>query len=297
MKIRKASLFIAILIALSTILTSCFGPSSNATDIPIPEGGYGVAYVDYNDGIPNFTVPDKPTSYEHYSELDALGRCGVAEACIGRDLMPTEDRGDIGSVTPSGWNQKAYPTNIVDGGYLYNRSHLIGFQLTGENANERNLITGTRYFNVEGMLPFENMVADYIKETNNHVLYRVTPVYEDREDLVPHGVIIEALSVEDGGDGISFSVYVFNVQPGVVIDYYDGSSYLSGEKPPEETTEPEPPYPEYYVINTSSKKFHLPTCSGAANIKEQNREERPADESTRDALINESYSPCGICKP
>ena len=160
-------------------------------------------------------------SYETYSPLDALGRCGVVMSCIGQDLMPTEERGSIGQVKPSGWQTVKY--DFVNGKYLYNRCHLIGFQLTGENANTSNLITGTRYMNVEGMLPFENMVADYIKETNNHVLYRVTPVFQDNE-LVARGVLIEAKSVEDDGDGILFCVYVYNNQPGVEIDYLTGLS-------------------------------------------------------------------------
>ena len=162
-------------------------------------------------------------SYETYSPLDELGRCGVAQANIGLDLMPTEKRGSIGQVKPSGWQTVKY--DIVDGKYLYNRCHLIGYQLSGENANRENLITGTRYMNVEGMLPFENMVADYVKETENHVLYRVTPVFEGSE-LVARGVQIEALSVEDNGDGICFNVFVFNVQPGIVIDYATGDSHL-----------------------------------------------------------------------
>lgn len=156
--------------------------------------------------------------FESYSELDRLGRCGVAFACIGVELMPTEDRESISSVTPSGWINTEY-----DGQYLYNRCHLIGFQLTGENANERNLITGTRYMNIDGMLPFENIVADYIQDTNNHVLYRVTPDFQ-ADELVARGVQIEAFSVEDQGDGICFNVYIYNIQPGIEIDYKTGAS-------------------------------------------------------------------------
>ncbi len=182
----------------------------------------GELYESVNNNVPNFTDEDRrKTVFESYSELDSLGRAGVAFARIDKSLMPTEDRGSIGSVKPSGWHTVKY--DIVSGNYLYNRSHLIGFQLTGENANENNLITGTRYFNVEGMLIFENMVADYIKETNNSVLYRVTPIYEGN-NLVASGVTIEAESVED--DGILFNVYVHNIQPGIVINYSDGTSYL-----------------------------------------------------------------------
>lgn len=184
----------------------------------------GDPYVIINDNIPEFSRSDMTTdAYEYYSALDALGRCGYAMACIGLDIMPTEDRGSIGQVKPTGWQTVKY--DFVDGKYLYNRCHLIGYQLTGENANEQNLITGTRYLNVEGMLPFENLIADYVKETGNHVLYRVTPIY-DGSNLVARGVQMEAISVEDNGAGICFHVYAYNHQPGVVIDYATGESRL-----------------------------------------------------------------------
>ena len=185
----------------------------------------GEAYVTINDNVP-FFAPEEITaeSYEYYSELDSLGRCGVTEACIGIDIMPTEDRGDIGSVKPSGWKSVKY--DIVDGKYLYNRCHLIGFQLAGENANKQNLITGTRYLNIEGMLPFENMVADYVQETENHVMYRVTPIFEG-DDLVAQGVVMEGWSVEDEGEGICFCVFAYNAQPGIAIDYATGESELA----------------------------------------------------------------------
>ena len=163
-------------------------------------------------------------SFESYGELDELSRCTECIASIGKDLMPTEERGKIGSIKPTGWNYAKY--DFVDGKYLYNRCHLIGFQLTGENANEKNLITGTRYLNVKGMLPFENMVADYVRETDNHVMYRVTPVFEE-DNLLASGVLMEAYSVEDDGNGIEFCVYCYNVQPGVTIDYKTGSSELA----------------------------------------------------------------------
>ena len=182
----------------------------------------GQPYVEINDNEPSFTKEELTTdSYEEYSPLDELGRCQTAEACVGEDLMPTQKRESISSVKPTGWVNKEY--DGIDGGYLYNRCHLIGFQLTGENANERNLITGTRYMNVEGMLPFEDEVAAYIKETDNHVMYRVTPVFEG-DDLVASGVQMQAESVEDDGVGISFNVYVYNVQPYVVIDYKTGNT-------------------------------------------------------------------------
>lgn len=185
----------------------------------------GSPYIELNGNVPEFSAEELTTkSFENYGNLDSLGRCTVCTACIGKDLMPTEDREGIGSVKPTGWHTVKY-NGVVDGNYLYNRCHLIGYQLSGENANEQNLITGTRYLNVEGMLPFENMVADYITETGNHVLYRVTPVYEG-ENLVASGVVMEAQSVEDQGEGIQFHVYCYNVQPGVVINYADGSSHL-----------------------------------------------------------------------
>ena len=186
----------------------------------------GKAYVYINNGNPGFSDSDlKTKSYEYYSPRDRLGRCGVVHACIGRDIMPTEDRGSIGMVKPTGWHTVKY--DCVDGKYLYNRCHLIGFQLTGENANEENLITGTRYMNVTGMLPFENMVADYVKETGNHVMYRVTPLFKGN-NLLAHGVQMEAYSVEDDGDGICFNVFVYNVQPQITIDYATGESSYNG---------------------------------------------------------------------
>ena len=194
-----------------------YSPSVQA----VPEF-FGEPYISINQNVPEFTPPLTTEDYEYYSPLDALGRCGYAIACIGPELMPQEERGSIGQVKPSGWHTVKY--DIVDGKYLYNRCHLIGYQLTGENANIENLITGTRYLNIEGMLPFENMVADYIKETGNHVLYRVTPVF-DGNHLVARGVQIEALSVEDNGEGISFHVYCYNSQPGIVINYESGESY------------------------------------------------------------------------
>lgn len=186
----------------------------------------GKAYVAVNDNVPFFTDSELTTdAFEYYSELDSLGRCGVTYANVCKEIMPTEERGKIGMVKPSGWHTVKY--DVVDGKYLYNRCHLIGYQLSGENANTRNLITGTRYLNVEGMLPFENMVADYVKETGHHVLYRVTPIFEG-DNLVANGVLMEAKSVEDNGAGILFNVYCYNVQPGVTINYANGESSLDG---------------------------------------------------------------------
>lgn len=187
------------------------------------------AYIAVNGNVPFFTDEEKESaksSFETYSDLDSLNRCGVATASVGKDLMPSDERGSIGSVKPSGWQTVKY--DIVDGQYLYNRCHLIGYQLTGENANKKNLITGTRYLNVIGMLPFENMVADYVKETGNHVLYRVTPIFNGN-DLVALGVLMEGWSVEDNGEGVLFCVFCYNVQPGIVINYADGTSRLAEE--------------------------------------------------------------------
>lgn len=190
----------------------------------IPEYS-GEPFVTVNDNIPYFSEDDLTVdSFEYYSDLDDLGRCGVTYACISQDLMPTEKRGDISSVKPTGWVQHKY--DFVDGKMLYNRCHLIGFQLAGENANSKNLVTGTRYMNVTGMLPFENMVADYVKETDEHVLYRVTPIF-DGDNLVCNGVLMEAESVEDEGESVLYNVFVYNVQPGIEIDYATGENWAA----------------------------------------------------------------------
>jgi DNA-entry nuclease len=209
--------------------------------------------------------------------------------------MPTEDRGSIGQVKPTGWQTVKY--DIVDGKYLYNRCHLIGFQLTGENANRENLITGTRYLNIEGMLPFENQVAAYVKETGNHVMYRVTPVFVGTE-LVARGVVIEGYSVEDEGEEISFCVFAYNVQPGIRINYKNGESMLWGDGEFEEEESSSDSLPsseeESFVLNTSSKKYHRETCSGVNSMNPQNREDYVG---SREELEEQGYEPCGICKP
>jgi DNA-entry nuclease len=191
----------------------------------IPEYS-GEAYVIINENQPDFSEEDKQSTeaFEYYSELDSLGRCGQAYANVCPELQPTKERGEIGQIKPSGWHTVKY-NDLIEGNYLYNRCHLIGYQLTGENANEKNLITGTRYLNVTGMLPFENEVDDYVDATGNHVLYRVTPVFEGN-NLVASGVQIEAWSVEDGGQGVCFNVYCYNVQPGIEIDYATGDSRI-----------------------------------------------------------------------
>lgn len=266
-------------------------------------------YVVINDNVPYFTKEDvTTTSYESYSELDEEGRCGVAIASIGEDLMPTEDRKPIGKIKPSGWHTVKY-NDLIDGNYLYNRCHLIGFQLTAENANEKNLITGTRYLNTEGMLPFENMVADYIKETNNHVLYRVTPVFEE-DDLVARGVRMEAQSVEDDGDGICFHVFCYNVQPGIIIDYASGESEVDKNYSPASTKEKTQNTSKStteeksdttvsstsrdYVVNINTGKFHYPSCYSASTIKPKNRMDYSGN---RDDLIAQGYDPCKNCNP
>ena len=242
-------------------------------------------------------VPIAYESYEFYSELDDLGRCGIAHACIGKDLMPTEERGSIGSVKPSGWQSVKY--DCVDGKYLYNRCHLIGYQLTAENANDKNLITGTRYLNVIGMLPFENMVADYIKETNNHVMYVVIPSYSGN-NLVADGVYMMAKSVEDEGDGIEFNVFCYNIQPGIHINYEDGTSYEEVEE--QEYTEndvngndisQEEQEMKYYVINTETHKFHTDDCR-YVNLDSANQSMLL---TYRESLIEDGYEPCKVCNP
>lgn len=284
----------------------------------------GKAYVIVNNNIPTFSASDKKntSAFERYSNLDNLGRCGVAYANVCQEIMPTEPRGEIGMIKPSGWKTIRYDDIIADR-YLYNRCHLIGYQLTAENANEKNLITGTRYMNVSGMLPFENMVADYVKETGNHVLYRSTPVFKGNE-LVARGVQIEAYSVEDDGDGICFNVYCFNIQPGIVINYADGSSQegdpakaatttkVTTKKATttpvratttkkattttkKTTTKAQTPTPNCnYIANVNSYKFHRPNCGSVKNMKESNK---LYFTGSRDELIAKGYSPCKNCKP
>lgn len=253
----------------------------------IPEYS-GSPYVVINNNIPDFSKSDLTTkSYEKYGSLDSLGRCTSCSACIGKDTMPTEKRGNIGTIKPSGWQTAKY--NNIDGKYLYNRCHLIGYQLTAENANEKNLITGTRYLNVEGMLPFENEVADYVINTSNHVLYRVTPVFIDSE-LIARGVQMEAYSVEDNGEGVQFNVYCYNVQPDITIDYKTGKSFSSNE----ENTFDDGDEKQDYIVNISTKKFHRTSCASVKNMDENNKKKY---HGTRNSLINNGYKPCGSCKP
>lgn len=267
--------------------------SENSISInSIPEYS-GTPYVVINNNEPEFAAEDFiTTSFEEYSELDELGRCGIAYANLCTDTMPTEKRGNIGQVKPSGWHSVRY--DCVEGKSLYNRCHLIGFQLSAENANKQNLITGTRYLNVQGMLPFEDMVADYIKETENHVLYRVTPIFEG-DNLVASGVQMEASSVEDNGEGVCFNVYCYNVQPQITIDYLTGESSLSSENIDAlNNSEDSDQKQETYILNTNSLKFHLPSCTSAAEITEENKQEY---HGTREGLVAQGYAPCGRCKP
>ena len=253
----------------------------------------GKPYIEVEENQPDFTRDElTEESYEHYGELDELGRCTEVEACIGQDLMPTEERGDISQVKPSGWQSVQYDN--VEGGSLYNRCHLIGYQLTAENANEKNLITGTRYMNTEGMLPFENEVAGYVEETDNHVMYRVVPVFEG-DNLVASGVWMEAESVEDGGEGVSFNVYVYNVQPGIEIDYAQGDSKEAQEEQSEPVSDcSKSGEDQTYIFNTNTHKFHRPDCSSVKDMNPQNRQEF---EGSREEIVQKGYEPCGNCQP
>ncbi len=277
----------------STVTSQATAEGTWAPDAEIPftvadiPAYTGEAYVAVHDNVPFFDLNNIPAnSVEYYSKLDDLGRCGITYACVGQDVMPTEKRGNIGQVKPTGWQTAKYDS--VDGKYLYNRCHLIGYQLTAENANKSNLITGTRYLNIDGMLPFENMVADYVKETGNHVAYRVTPIF-DGDDLVAQGVLMEGYSVEDAGEEVMFCVFAYNVQPQITIDYATGKSWLSEDGPAQSDSES-----ATYVLNTSSKKFHKENCSGVDSIKEENRK---IYTGSRDSLISEGYEPCQRCKP
>ncbi len=318
MKRRWLSVALLLLLCLSLLLSGCDALGSRGGDggdggkqetEQRQVGGYasvegipdydGKAYVELEGNQPRFTQEELTTAaYEFYSELDSLGRCGYTMACVGKEIMPTEKRGDISSVQPSGWKNKEYPADLVDGRYLYNRCHLIGHQLTGEDANKKNLITGTRYLNIEGMLPFEDMIADYVKETGNHVMYRVTPIFVGN-NLLASGVRMEGYSVEDNGEGICFHVFAYNVQPGITINYATGANWLNGDAEAvttgEDTVETTVPEGEpTYVINKNTGKFHKPTCPGVQDIKPENREDFYG---TKQELLDQKYTICGICKP
>ena len=274
------------------------------------------ASIKLNNNTPYFTEDEiavaASSSYEAYYPLDSLGRCGITQASLSLDTMPTAERGEIGSVKPSGWHTVKY--DGIDGNYLYNRCHLIGYQLSGENSNTRNLITGTRYMNVEGMLPYENKTADYIKSTGNHVLYRVIPIFEG-DNLLASGVTMEAYSIEDAGKGLSFCVYCYNVQPGITINYVNGDSTGpaftgsttgnttdSKTESKTESTEQSSTFKQNngneisstYILNTNTRKFHRPDCSSVKKMKDKNKAEFTG---TREEAIAAGYDPCGNCNP
>ncbi len=266
----------------STQTLSHADKNTTLDDIPAYSGKPSVAI---NGNRPQFKKSEITTdSFETYGKPDRLSRCTTCTACVGLDIMPTVERGQIGAVKPTGWHTVRYEG--IDGQYLYNRCHLIGYQLTGENANYRNLITGTRYLNTEGMLPYENEVASYVKKTHNHVMYRVTPVFKG-EELVARGVQMQAYSVEDKGKGVSFNVYCYNVQPYVEIDYRTGDSRstaatVTGGRQ------------QTYILNTNSKKFHKPSCGSVQDISENHKH---VFNGKRDELIQRGYKPCGRCNP
>ena len=277
-----------------------------------------IPFTVLNNNVPYFDPSDfDGESFEYYSELDEIGRCGVCMVCVGEDIMPVDDRRDISSIKPTGWHSQTY--DIIKGKYLYNRCHLIGYQLTGENANRNNLITGTRYLNVDGMLPFENQTASYVETTHNHVLYRVTPVFEDTE-LVCRGVVMEAWSVEDSGAGVCFNVFCYNIQPGIAIDYASGESSLienyvttaqttvmsatsttassasttvSLTSSSSVTTTPDI-HNCTYIGNKSTKKFHRPECPYVDKI---NYDNIIYFHGSREEVLNEEYTPCQKCNP
>ncbi len=287
----------------------------------------GSPWTIVNNNEPELSTANAKGITEFYSPLDDLGRCGTTIALIGPETLPTEKRKDIGMIKPTGWHTVRYD-DLIEDKYLYNRCHLIGHQLAGEDANKNNLITGTRYMNTEGMLPFENEVAEYVHSTGNHVLYRCTPIFVD-DELVARGVHMEALSVEDNGEGVKFDVFCYNVQPGISIDYATGESWRdetmllgitddgspaadstngssgsssgtnnaegSANASGESASEGSAAETELtYVLNTKSHKFHLPTCDGAQDMNANNKQEFTG---TRSELIDEGYSPCQACNP
>lgn len=284
----------------------------------IPDWSGGAPYIEINGNVPTFEPSEINAAFatEIYAPLDNLGRCQYAFAVVGRETQPTTGRGDISSIKPTGWQQNKYD-GVVSGGWLYNRCHLIGHQLTAENANRSNLITGTKYLNIEGMLPFENKVADYIDNTGNHVLYRATPIFASG-DLLCRGVHMMGKSIEDNGQGVSFNVFCYNVQPGIAIDYATGANHAveapkqSEQATPAPTPAPKPapaptptPAPETkptpapapdnstsYILNTSTHKYHKPDCHSADKIAEKNKQISNA--STAE-LESQGYTACKNC--
>ena len=300
MKNKLCSALLILCLICSLFITSCGGQTGSVISLDeIPEYSQ-VAYVSINGGVPFFSDEEiTDEAFERYSELDSLGRCGVAFACVGPEIMPDDPRESSLSTEPSGWryngksNNNKYDSSLVSNGYVYNRCHLIGYQLTGEGDNEKNLITGTRYMNIEGMLPFENKVDDYIEETGNHVMYRVTPIFDDL-NMVASGVLMEGYSVEDGGEGVLFCVYAYNVQPGISINYFNGTNCLSSEGLPEDNS-PDGGNKDaktVFYINTSSDKVHLESCRFA----------KPESMTRFEGTVEEfkirfpNCTQCGTCK-
>lgn len=309
----KHSVFIPIILSFSLLLSACSKISSTTIDllsevidfktqskkpIELPEvtselsisdiSEYsGLPYIEINDNLPFFTASDLTTSaFEEYSPLDSLGRCGVAFANICQELMPTKEREYIGMVKPSGWHTTKY--DFIDGKYLYNRCHLIGYQLAGENANNQNLITGTRFLNASTMLPFENLVANYVKNTDNHVLYRVTPIFSE-DNLLATGLLMEGYSVEDEGAGICFNVFCYNIQPGVIIDYSTGDSYLDNKSSGTSSYSVKKPT---FIANIKTKKFHTPDCK---SVQDMNAKNKFPLYCTLDEAIGQGFLPCSSC--
>lgn len=309
---KKRIKIISLILSFLLLLYGCSQNAQNSADIQTTGQNSGFAdaqYADTIDDVPEYTYEpyvilndNQPefdensytvTAFEKYGDLDSLSRCTAAFACVCTETMPTEERGEIGQIKPTGWHTVKY--DCVDGKYLYNRCHLIGYQLTGENANVKNLITGTRYMNTEGMLPFENIVSQYVTNTDNHVLYRVTPVFNE-DNLLCDGVQMEALSMEDNGKGVCFNVFCYNVQPGIEIDYKTGESSLIGVTTTAQNNKTSSEREEVhdYVINTNSKKFHRPDCTGVKKMSPKNKKYFTG---TRSSLTDNGYSPCSYCNP
>ena len=286
---------LSLLLVLACLAVS-YGEASRQTGgaLSEPPAWAGEAVTEINGNEPFFTQEEmEGTEGVSYSALDRLGRCGVCLGRLGPETLPRDKRGPIGDVKPTGWHTVRYD-ELIEDRYLYTRCHLIGYQLAGANADERNLITGTRYLNISGMLPYENRVYAYISETGNHVLYRVSPVFVG-EDLLASGVLMEARSLEDGGRGLSFCIYAHNVQPGIVIDYRSGESRRAGDEPASGTgAQPPASGQPRYVLNTNTLRFHRPDCPAVGEIKPQNRQDFYG---SRDEAVARGYTPCGRCKP
>ncbi len=298
MRKRLFVFFCSLLVFFST---ACVHAQQGDIDVSVIPAYSGTPYVEINNNVPSFTDDEKSTTvYQSYSKWDDLGRCHQAQAILGKETMPTKKRGSIGMIKPSGWHTVRYD-DLIEDHYLYNRCHLIAYMLSGQNANKYNLITGTRYMNVDGMLPFENQVADYIRSTHHHVLYRVTPIY-DGNDLVAHGVHMEALSMED--QNLSFNVFVYNVQPGITIDYATGDSHRTENTSTETNTQTETETTSTetqtettsttYILNPNTHVFHRPECFSVKRMSENNK---ITSTDSRETIISEGYRPCKNCNP